>query len=118
MKRSLLQFFCLAVLSAFPALADQVIINEIMYHAAPEIPEDSGQEWIELHNKGVAPVNLTGWKLTRTISFTFPNITLPPGGYLVVAANATTFLGRYPAVTNVTGNWIGTLANHGSTIEL
>jgi hypothetical protein len=36
----------------------QVVVNEIMYHAASERPED---EWIELRNLGATPVNLTGW---------------------------------------------------------
>src|SRR5439155_6367922 len=34
------------------------------------------------------------------------------------AANVTSFQSRYPGVTNVTGNWAGTLANNGGSIAL
>src|SRR5205809_5597671 len=107
MKHKLLKLFCLALLPVLPVLGDQVVINEIMYHPAPDVPEDTGQEWVELYNKGPTSVNLNGWKLTKTVDFTFPNTTLPADGYLVVAANVSTFHTRYPSVANVVGNWTG-----------
>src|SRR6476660_5497568 len=89
---SVCPLLCFVLLQAAPLLAaNQVIINEIMYHPAPAVPEDSSQEWIELYNKGTNAVNLTGWKLRRGIDFTFPNVTIPAGGYVVVAANVTSF---------------------------
>src|SRR5690349_14062829 len=111
-------WLCLVLLSAFSAIADPVVINEIMYHPAPAIPEDTGQEWIELYNKGPSAIDLSGWKFTKGIDFTFSNLTLPAGGYIVVAANLASFSSRYPGVTNVVGNWSGTLGNNGGTIEL
>src|SRR6266542_4103076 len=90
-----------ALLPAAPLLGNQVIINEIMYHPSPAVPEDSSQEWIELFNKGTNAVNLTGWQLRRGIGFTFPNVSVSAGGYLVVAANVTSFHIRYPSVANV-----------------
>jgi len=95
-----------------------VIISEIMYHPTPEVPEDLQQQWIELHNRGTVPVNLQGWQLTKAIDFRFTNITLPPNGYLAVAANVTAFHTRYPTVNNVVGNWTGALGNNGDTISL
>jgi hypothetical protein len=55
--------------------------------SSPEGP-DSATDWVELHNDGASPVNLTGWRLsddpTDAAKWTFPNVTIPAGGYLVV----------------------------------
>ena len=54
--------------------------------------EDRDEEdWIEIHNSGMDPVNLEGWFLTDDINdltkWAFPNVTLRPDGYLVVFAS-------------------------------
>ena len=95
-----------------------VIINELMYHPLPAVPEDPRKEWIELYNNGASTVNLSGWHFTKGINFSFTNATLPAGGFLVLAANAATFASNYPGVTNVLGDWSGKLNNNGETIEL
>src|SRR5882672_11139356 len=118
MKLNAVQWFSLLLLLRSSALRGDVMINEIMYHPAPDTPEDTSREWIELHNKGVAAVNLTGWRLTKGVNFTFTNSTIPAGGYLVVAANLTSFRAQYPAVSNVVGNWVGILSNNGDQIQL
>ncbi len=100
------------------SLPAQIAINEIMFHAAPAIPEDPRKEWIELLNTGTNSVDLTGWRFTRGISFNFTNVTLPAGGYVVVAADLATFQANYPGVTNVTGGWTGKLSDNGEKIEL
>lgn len=92
------------------------MINEIMYHPSSEKPSE---EYIELFNSGVAPVDLSGWKFTNGIQFTFANgQTIAPGGYLVVAANATAFQAKYPTVTNVVAGWSGQLSNSSNRITL
>ena len=90
-------------LSTFFATASDVVINEIMYHPfhLASQAEDTGQEWVELHNRETNAVNLHGWRLTKGVEFTFTNVTLPPGGYIVVAASRTNFLAKYPGITNV-----------------
>ncbi len=108
----------LALFLASSPVRSQVIINEIMYHPPPAIPEAPGKEWIELYNAGTNAVDLTGWRLTKGVSFTFTNLTIPVGGYLVVAADQAVFATNYPGVTNVVGNWTGKLRNSGDTIEL
>ena len=92
-----------------------VVINEIMYHPSSE---RATEEFIELHNSGPAPVNLEGWKLTSGVAFTFPNISLPAGGYLVVAADRNAFVAKYPSVTNFVAGWSGQLSNAANTIVL
>src|SRR5262249_14753436 len=100
------------LISAIPSTrGGDVVINEIMYHPAPAMPESNAWEWVELHNKGTNAINLAGWKFTKGIDFTFSNIVLAPDGYLVVAADRVAFNSLYPAVTNVVGNWHGTLGN-------
>ena len=58
----------------------EVVINELMYNAAGD-----GADWLELHNPGPAPVDLSGWQLVDAVAHTFPEGTLlAAGGYLVV----------------------------------
>jgi len=103
-------------------IGKQVLISEIMYHpyhnADALEPEDIGEEYIELFNGSDSDVNLTDWRFTDGVDFTFPNVTIGTGAYLVVAANETTFSAKYPSVTNVVGGWTGKLSNSGEEIEL
>ena len=92
-----------------------VRITELMYHPASE---DVREEFIEIHNPGPAPVNLAGWRFTTGVRFTFPDITLPAGGYLAVAADLETFARLHPGVTAVVGGWEGILSNSGQRLEL
>src|SRR5205814_2370799 len=89
-----------------------------MYHAAPAMPEQNSWEWFELYNKGTNAVNLMGWQITKGVSFTFPNVSIPAGGYLVVSGNTNAFAARYPGVNNVVGNWAGLLSNNGDELQL
>ncbi len=97
------------------ARAGEVIFNEIMYQPPSR---QVAEEWLELHNRGVAPVNLAGWRLSAGVEFTFPPVVLPAGGFLVVAADAAAFPARYPAVTNFVAGWQGRLSDNGETLTL
>lgn len=97
------------------AFEGQVVINEIMYHPASE---NSAEEFIELHNTTSQSISLAGWRFTRGVDYNFTNEVLPARGYLVVAADLATFRAKYPAVTNVVGNWTGRLSNNGEEILL
>ena len=92
-----------------------VKITEIMYH--PSTNNDL-EEYIELYNSGVGPMALAGWKFDKGVDFTFPAVTLPAGGYLVVAANVASFNAAYGSVPLIVGGWAGTLANAGQTVRL
>ena len=104
-----------ALLTALPVAAGDVVINEIMYHPTQPAngPEPVAEEYIELFNRGTNTVNLANWRITKGVSFTFAEVPLAPGGYLVIAANLAAFQAKYPAVKNVTGPWTGTLRNSG-----
>src|SRR2546429_268276 len=95
--------------------ASDVVINEIMYNSAT--PE-TADEYVELFNKGTTAVDLTGWRITNGIDFTFPSSSLGAGQYLAVAASLARFAQKYPSVSNVVGNWTGHLSNNADTIEL
>lgn len=115
------------------ACSGQVLINEFMFHPGKGKPgqtgyvaEDTQKEFIELLNLGASAVDLQGWRLGHAVAFTFPAVTLPAHGYLVVAADADTarfraaYQANYPAITNavIVGGWSGRLRNSGDTIEL
>jgi hypothetical protein len=95
--------------------ASDVVINEIMYNSATAETTD---EYVELFNKGTTAVDLTGWRITKGIDFTFGNRSLGAGQYVVVAANLTRFAQKYPSISNVVGNWTGQLSNNADTLEL
>ncbi len=95
--------------------ATGVIISEIMYHPSSE---NVLEEYIELFNKGGSSVNLTGWRFSGGVQFTLTNVSIPAGGYLVIAANTNVFKLKYPDVANVVGNWTGFLNNSAEDIDL
>lgn len=95
--------------------ADKIVINEIFFHPSNERTDE---EWFELHNVDTVPMNVTGWRITEGVDFTFPNVSIPAGGYLVVAANVERFQAKYPTVNNVVGGWVGQLSNTDEDIQL
>jgi hypothetical protein len=105
----------LVALFGSPNSPAAVLISEIMYHPASE---DIREEFIELHNTGSTNVNLAGWRFSEGVLFTFPSVSLVPGGYLVVAADLSTFTKKYPGVSNVIGDWVGRLSNSRDDIAL
>jgi len=105
-----------------------IVINEIMYHPFREDdPYDDGDnalygknlEFLELYNRGTSPVDLTGWRFTRGISYVFDGVVMTPGQYLVLAKDPARIEQVYglPAGT-VLGPYGGTLANGGEKIRL
>ena len=111
--RLLLALAPVAVAAAAP------VIHEIMYRPGTGVPEMTGDEFIEILNPDAQPADVGGWRFTTGIEFTIPaGRTIPANGYLVICANVAGFQARYPGVTNVIGNWLGTLANSGEKITL
>jgi hypothetical protein len=109
------------VVTPFP-----VRLTEIMYHpvgdgsASAFLDEDF--EFIELHNAGTAPVDLTGFQLEGTVEFTFAETnavrTLPPGGRLLLVETPEAFALRYPGVGPVAGKYNGQLNNDRGRLTL
>ncbi|UCF16178.1 MAG: lamin tail domain-containing protein, partial [Phycisphaerales bacterium] len=109
-----------------------IVISEIMYN--PDWPADSPYtdeqyEYIELHNITGEPVTLYDhrmalpWKFTDGIEYTFPidpTVTIPVGGFLLLARDPVAFAWRYPGVPAdmVLGPYDGKLSNSGEKLEL
>jgi len=95
-----------------------VVINEIHYRPVSGDEED---EFVEVHNRSAIAVDLSGWRFTQGIDWTFSSgTTVAPGGYLVVARDAVRLLSRYPALTAATcvGDYRGGLDNGGELLRL
>lgn len=72
----------------------QMVINEI--HYAPE-PKTSRVEFVEIHNAGALPVDLSGWTVSGTGGFTFPSGTVAAaGGYVLLCENPAAALAKWP----------------------
>lgn len=92
-----------------------IVINEIMYHP---YENDDNLEYIELYNRGNHAVDLSGWSFSKGLAFVFPvGTTLEPDEYLVVARNQATISQKY-GITNVIGDFTGSLSNEGEKTEL
>jgi spore coat protein H len=102
-------------LRAYATPEESVVLNEILYH--PET-DDIRDEWIEVFNRGEAPVDIEGWKLVDGVSFTFPaGSRLEPGGHLVVCADAARTRAAF-GIENAVGDWTGSLKDGGGRVCL
>jgi hypothetical protein len=70
------------------------VINEFLasnLHASFDEDGDS-EDWAEIHNRSPAPVSLAGYRLTDDSTepgkWTFPDVSVPPNGYLLVWLSA------------------------------
>jgi hypothetical protein len=92
----------------------EIVITEIMYNP-PEVGQDS-LEYIEFYNKGLDIINMEGWTISNAVNYTFPDVTIEPGEYLVVAVNASAFFNTFGMEVL---QWTsGALGNSGNTIVL
>ncbi|MCD4745198.1 MAG: CotH kinase family protein, partial [Bacteroidales bacterium] len=85
-------FLYVSLLFAF-SLNGQVFINEICSKNAQLFTDEDNdfEDWIELYNNDILPVNLLNWSISDDISnidkWTFPEIFIPPKSYLTVFAS-------------------------------
>ncbi len=93
------------------------VLSEIHYH-----PRDRADlknlEFIELYNTQPWQEDLTDFRLTGEISYSFPpGTTIAAGGRLVIAAVPTDVASTY-TLTGVLGPWTGSLNNSGGQVRL
>ncbi len=73
--------------------ADEPYISEIVAANDNTLKDDFGEstDWIEVHNPSDAPAQLIGWGLSdeaeSPLKWTFPDVSIPPGGFLLVHAS-------------------------------
>ncbi|MGB0774266.1 MAG: lamin tail domain-containing protein [Akkermansiaceae bacterium] len=76
-----------------PLSKGQLLITEFLASNSSGLTDEDGDhsDWIEIHNPSASAVNLNGWHLTddsgQLSQWTFPAVSLNPGGYLVVFAS-------------------------------
>ena len=86
-------------------------------------------EFIEIKNTGANTLPLQGLQFTNGVTFTFPNVSIAPGAYMVVASDTAAFAIRYGAELQsqfgsnwqsliVAGQYSGHLANEGEEVQL
>jgi hypothetical protein len=95
-----------------------VVFNELSFHPISGSDHD---QFIELFNRTDQSVDLTGWRLSGGVEFTFARGTvIPARGYLVVARDARRLRGRSTFLNrgNCVGNFSGALSHSGERIAL
>jgi hypothetical protein len=99
-------------------VAENLRITEIMYHPLESPSVDPNAEFIELKNIGSEMINL-GWaQFTKGITFTFPDVNLASGQYIVVVKDVNVFTAEYGSGINIAGQYSGNLDNAGEKILL
>jgi hypothetical protein len=94
-----------------------LVISEIMYHPAPRA-DAKDLEYIELYNSQARFEDLSGYRITGTVSFKFPPGTvLEPESFLVIARNPVDMRSVY-GIDNVIGGWKETLRQETGLIRL
>jgi hypothetical protein len=108
--------FTTEVVADQAASENLVVINEIMYHS-----DQPGNEWIEIHNPSERTVDVSRWILgdmNPDHRFRLPvDLMLPPGGFLVVAANEFVVKEHY-GIQVVVGDFEFNFSNSGDTLSL
>lgn len=108
-----------------PLLAHgQIVVSEFLYDAPGS---DDNQEWLEVFNAGSTPVDLSKWKVNDGSNHILNvppknggtgSLTLPPGGYLVLADDATVFIAAHPSPACAVIDTTLSLGNTGGTVSL
>ncbi len=80
--------------------------------------QENPEEWVELYNRGLSTVDLSGWRFSEGIGFTFPpGTTLAAGQYLVVTADAAALQAKHPGIT-ILGDYSASLSGAGELVVL
>ena len=95
-------------------------ITEVMFH--PEEtgdPNDPDEEYIELQNISGETLNLHLVRFSNGIDFSFPDMSVPAGGFIVIVKNRSVFEATYPAFSGlIAGEYTGSMDNDGERIVL
>jgi len=102
-----------------------IAITEIMYHPASRL-DGKNLEFIEIYNSNPWPEDLSGYRISGDVGYTFPEGTsIPALGYRLLAANPTDVQAVYalanvlgPMTNSESGNYTNVLKNSGGTIRL
>ncbi|PAZ03904.1 MAG: hypothetical protein CAK88_13330 [Verrucomicrobiia bacterium AMD-G2] len=117
MRRHLIKLlsFGIAITSQVMANSPDAVVTFQEIHYNPPLTQDA--EWIELHNQMAVNIDISGWKFTNGVEYTFPQGT-------IINAGANLIIAKLPAhsswsgFSGVLGPYTGLLSNSGETIEL
>ncbi|MDP7585879.1 MAG: hypothetical protein QF920_08745, partial [Verrucomicrobiota bacterium] len=112
------------VLAGGGVIAEQVVINEVMYN-----PRGDAPEWIELSNITATPFDIAAWKLRGDVELDFPSFdgNRADNAFLghwqkIILTNIDpgSFRQQYgiPSSVKVFGPWTGSLPNEGGRITV
>ena len=114
----------------FQVSQQPLVISELNYNPAEPTAEELEQlpglenedfEFIEVFNPSSTVVDLTGVKIENGVEFDFADhgqFTIEPNERLVVVRNLEAFKLRYESVTNVVGQYEGSLDNAGERVDV
>ncbi|MCZ6792112.1 MAG: lamin tail domain-containing protein, partial [Planctomycetota bacterium] len=89
-----------------------LVINEIFYQP----PEDRRGEFLELYHRGTEPLDISGFRFTKGIAYTFPEGTVvQPGEYVVLTEDPGILLENHGVDAH---RYEGQLADGGENIRL
>jgi len=95
-----------------------IAITEIMYHP-PSRQDGKNLEFVELFNSNPYPEDISSFRLSGDISYTFPaNTWLAGGAFIIVAKNPADFQSVYSPRVPVYGPYNGSLPNDKGTLRL
>jgi len=101
-------------------IVENLRITEVMYHPpSTGDPADANEEFIELKNIGTNPINLHFVRFSKGIDFTFGDVELAGGEYILLVKDRSAFDAAYPQFSGrIAGQYRGSLDNAGERIEL
>ncbi|MEM7234166.1 MAG: lamin tail domain-containing protein, partial [Planctomycetota bacterium] len=106
--------FLIASTVAAQASDFDVVISEVNFNPF----YGSGDEYLELYNRGGQVVDLSGWVISEGVRFVFPaGTSLGPKEFLLVASDAARVAARF-GVEEVIGDYEGQLDNGGELVAL
>ncbi|MFT5856306.1 MAG: hypothetical protein ACI8XO_003559, partial [Verrucomicrobiales bacterium] len=97
-----------------------IVISEINYNPPASLPAgvNSDNQWLEIANRGAAPVDLSGWNFDEGIDFNFPAGTmLAVGEHACIARDTALFTAAYPSA-RLLGEFSGALSRNGERLLL
>lgn len=114
-----------SITANFSPTADipKLTFSEINYQPDTTMTQNSNAgDWLELHNYGNAPIDISGWIMQDANAFNryvFPSGTnMAAGSYLVLASNLSLFKNIHPSINNVVGPLGFNLNNDGEKLML
>jgi hypothetical protein len=99
----------------FGNVTADLVITEIMYNP-PEVGTDT-LEYVEVYNRGNAPVPLQDFYFSSGITFVFPNVVMQPGDFFVIGDNPSALINTLGAVNVFQWSASG-LSNSGELLVL